>query len=119
MPEDTGDPDQSAAQTAQALERERLLSGLRDRLFEDSAALLGDCRAAIGEGLQEELHRTAHTLRGMLANMEAIGTAQAAARLEEAGDGGDLQEAAALLPEVKRFVEEARVAVAAWYGDAP
>ena len=99
-------------------EDEDLVLQLGRVFLEDSAALLGECRSALDEGRQEELRRTAHTLRGMLANMEAVGAAQAAARLEETGHGGDLRAAAAILPEVERLVEEARAAVEAWYGDA-
>ncbi len=63
-------------------------------LFRDnSPALMGEIREAIGRGDGEALEHAAHTLKGSVGNFAAMVAYDAALRLEMIGRSGDLSEA--------------------------
>ena len=74
--------------------------------LQDSARLLGDIELAVQAGDAAGLHRSAHTLKGSVANFAAEEAYQTALQLESIGKSGDLTGAparyAALAAEIHR-----------------
>jgi len=109
------------------LDREFLLDnvgGDRDLLreilavfFESSDEILGEVRAAVRKGDSGALHRTAHQLKGALANLGARAASEAARELEILGReqvlSGVEDSLDALDREIQRLLPELRSLAAA------
>ena len=74
---------------------------LSQELIASVPGRLADVQTAVDEGDAERLARSAHALRGSSANMGGARLAQVCAQLEEAGERGDLAEAARLVPALE------------------
>jgi two-component system, sensor histidine kinase and response regulator len=84
-----------------------LLAEMIELHLENSPQLVAEIEAAVAARDGERLARATHTLKGVLRNMGATRSADAAANLEEIGKRGDFAEAnaalAALLDEFERL----------------
>jgi len=81
----------------------RQVSGL---FAEQTPRLLNAIRSALSQQQPEVLERTAHTLKGSLAQIGATEAAQLAFELEKAGRTGDLSGAAAILHRLEQKTTE-------------
>ncbi len=107
-------PPETIIDAAAALERAggspELLTELIDIFLGESSRRLADLHRAAGKGDVEEVHRTAHQIKGSVANFSAAAATEAAFRVErlaQEGDGADLDNAlAALDREIARLRPE-------------
>lgn len=73
---------------------------------EDAGELLSAADQALAERDQGRLHRSAHTLKGLVSNFKAEKALQLASKLETTTSKGNFAGAAALLPTVNRTVAQ-------------
>jgi CheY-like chemotaxis protein len=111
------DDGESAFNRAEALERTDgdadLLRELADLFLTECPGYLEALRTSLAAGDARTLHRTAHTLKGALANLAAHPARAAAQRLEDAARAGDLAAAGNLIPALMHEVERFKAALAA------
>ena len=89
-----------------ALEGDReLLAGMIRVFLMESPALLEETREAVAREDALALERSAHTLRGGVANFAAPTAYDAAARLEQIGRAGEWTGAAAAQAQLEREME--------------
>jgi CheY-like chemotaxis protein len=82
--------------------------------LEESPRLLATAATSLSAGQAEELCRAAHSLKGGAASLGATALAAQARALEAAARNGDLDRAAALMPQVEAAYEEARPPLQEW-----
>jgi HPt (histidine-containing phosphotransfer) domain-containing protein len=89
--------------------------------LEDAPALIHSAREAMAHNDAAELRRSAHSIKGMMAQLGAAAGVTAAYRLEQCGAAGDLSDASGLIrdsgervAEVVSLLEEYNAS-----GDAP
>ncbi|MFT5085887.1 MAG: signal transduction histidine kinase/DNA-binding response OmpR family regulator [Candidatus Latescibacterota bacterium] len=82
--------------------------------LENAPAQLSAVGEAIANGDQSALHRTAHTLKGSLANFTVGEPYEVAFKLETMGSQGDWETAEAVYALLKEKVEKIKVALAAF-----
>ena len=93
-----------------------LLREIVDLFYESSREIVGNLRQAVSSQDGDEVNRTAHQLKGALANVGAEAAAAAAGALESAGRTGETtvfpdafvkleSELERLQPELNEFVE--------------
>jgi HPt (histidine-containing phosphotransfer) domain-containing protein len=92
---------------------EDLLKELVALYFEDEHHLLEEVRQAIDSRDAERLRRSAHTLKGAVANFSAPRAHAAALALEMAGRDGRLEHAEPLLAALRAELDDVRLALAA------
>jgi two-component system, sensor histidine kinase and response regulator len=85
-----------------------------DLLDADAPGLLEQLRAAVASGDANAVRRSAHTLKGMVANFCAPPAQEAALRLEQQGRSGDLVGAEAATADLATQVERLRGALRAY-----
>jgi HPt (histidine-containing phosphotransfer) domain-containing protein len=89
-----------------------LLVEMADLFLQDSASLMEQVGQAIQTGNASDLHRSAHTLKGSVANFVAEGARDAAMQLEMMGRSGNLSGAparyATLVEEMRRVEADLR-----------
>lgn len=79
---------------------EDLLREITGIFLNEYPALVCEIQAAIDAGDAKKLERSAHTLKGSVANFGARAATQAAQRLEALGRKGELEESGAALAEL-------------------
>jgi two-component system sensor histidine kinase/response regulator len=88
-----------------ALERlggdEQLLREIASLFLAEYPALIDAIRSAVQRGDAYSLERSAHALKGSVANFEASAAVNAAFRLESIGRSGNLQDAGAGLQQLE------------------
>ena len=89
-----------------------LLREIVELFFESSVEIVQNLRVAVTDENADGVNRTAHQLKGALANVGACAAADAAARLEKLGSGGALAGAGDVLTslegELARLAPELR-----------
>ncbi|MCP5104338.1 MAG: response regulator [bacterium] len=76
---------------------ESLIKRVIDTFIKDIGGLLGQLKEALDRGDAEDIRMKAHSIKGAAANVCASDFRDIAYKLEEAGEAGDMDEAAALL----------------------
>ena len=89
-----------------------LLAEMVELFLESSPALVADVEAAVAAGDAARLTVAAHKLRGVLRNMSATASADAALDLESMGRQADLSEATRSIGLLKREIARLRSALA-------
>ena len=92
-----------------ALERiggdEELLKEIAGIFLSEYPALIQDIRIALAKGDPEALERSAHSLKGSVANFEAKPAVEAALKLEAMGRARKLDRAKAALTELEAILD--------------
>jgi len=92
-----------------ALERiggdEELLKEIAGIFLAEYPALIQDIRIALAKSDPEALERSAHSLKGSVANFEARPAVEAALKLEAMGRAGKLDRAQAALTELEAILD--------------
>jgi two-component system, sensor histidine kinase and response regulator len=78
---------------------------------EDAPRLWDELRSGAAQGDVEQLKRAAHTLKGLAANFEAKPAAEAAFRVEQLAQRGDLAAAVENVPEMESQFERLQLAL--------
>ncbi len=91
-----------------------LLASLVEYFFEDSPVLLNELPLAISRTDSLEATRTAHSIKGLCANFEAINAVSSAQQIEKACREGHFDLATRLLPTLHKHMDELRVSLAEW-----
>ena len=86
-----------------------------ERFFADSPVALARIATAIDQQRAEDLHRAAHSYKGLAAMSGTEQVARTAAELEQTGKLGRLEEAPALLARLRQELERARQELAPYY----
>lgn len=79
---------------------EELLREITGIFLDECPALVSEIQAAIDSGDAKKLERSAHTLKGSVANFGARAATSAAQRLESLGRKGQLEESPAAMAEL-------------------
>jgi len=102
---------------AEALTRldndEGLLKEIADVFFESSPEYLSRIQQALADRDSRALERAAHALKGSVGNLSARAAFEAAWRLEEMGEKGDLAESQEAYTALNQEIERLRLALAA------
>ena len=85
------------------------------RFFDDSPASIDRIDQAIANGTAEELHRAAHSYKGLAAMAGADQVASTSAELESLGRQNSFQDATLLLARLKEELQNARLQLASYY----
>jgi HPt (histidine-containing phosphotransfer) domain-containing protein len=93
------------------------LGSLADTFLHDCSTYLDAIRSAVEKGEADTLRREAHGLKGAAANMQAEGTKEAARRLEDIGQSGDLDSAPEALEQLEEEVGRLKPALEALVED--
>ena len=88
-----------------------LISELADMFLRDVAPRLETLRQAIEKDDAAQVGRTAHTIKGSSGNIGAWRVSEISARLQDAGESGDLSGAAEVLAELEREFNRVRPAL--------
>jgi len=88
-----------------------LLAELAVLYLEDEPSLIAELEAAVGRGDAEATRRAAHAIKGSVANFAAAPAQAAALALENAGRGGELSSAPALLDTLRTELAAVRQAM--------
>jgi two-component system sensor histidine kinase/response regulator len=83
-----------------------LFQDLLGFFFADSPQLLAAARASISQGNADVLHRSAHRLKGLLGNFDAVRAVEAATRLETMGREGTLGDAGEACDKLDREMQQ-------------
>jgi HPt (histidine-containing phosphotransfer) domain-containing protein len=89
-----------------------------ERFFDTSPASLAKIAAAIDRQNGEELHRAAHSYKGLAAMAGTEDVARTAAALDQLGRQGQLEAAAALLHRMRQELALARAELTPYFGEA-
>ena len=92
---------------------EQLYADMVQFLREDCPSLLDELQAGIAASDASVVQRAAHSLKGLIANCGGVRAAEAAQRVENAGAGGDLVDAAHLIEPLRREIDALMQAVSA------
>lgn len=85
------------------------------RFFDGSASSFAKISAAIDRGSGDELHRAAHSYKGLALMSGTEDVARTAAELDQLGKHGQLASAPALLARMRQELELARVEMGLYY----
>lgn len=85
-----------------------------DRFFADSPEALARIADAIAQDDGEQLHRAAHSFKGLAAMAGTVSVSQLAAQLEAVGKEGELIQAPHLLDQLRNELQKARTALASY-----
>jgi HPt (histidine-containing phosphotransfer) domain-containing protein len=88
-----------------------LLRDLIEFFFEDSPPLLEQVDRGLSQRDASLVERSAHSLKGLAANFDAISAVQAALRLEKMGHAGDFARAPEAFSELQREIKGLREAL--------
>jgi HPt (histidine-containing phosphotransfer) domain-containing protein len=86
-----------------------------ERFFADAPAALASISMAIDGQRASELHRTAHSFKGLAAVAGADEVTRIAAELEKLGREGNMDPAAALLERARQQLQRARMVLAPYF----
>ena len=84
---------------------EPLYADMVQFLREDCPTLLNELQAGITSKTPSAVQRAAHSLKGLIANCGGVRAAEVAQRIENAGAGGDLLDAAHLIEPLRREID--------------
>ena len=87
--------------------------------LEDAPERLAELRAAVQAADAHQVNRKAHALKGMVGVLRSQGVADLALEVEKAGEEGDLDKAAGILPGLARLLEQLREEVRAFLKTLP
>jgi HPt (histidine-containing phosphotransfer) domain-containing protein len=111
--------DEKACDPAAALARlggdEELYREVLQRFFADSPHSLARISAALDRGSGDELHRAAHSYKGLALMSGTEDIARTALALEQLGRQGQLAEAPPLLARLGQELERAQAELAPYY----
>jgi CheY-like chemotaxis protein len=94
---------------ARTMEDEELLREIVGCFLEDAPSLIDGLKAHVHSGDAAAAGAQAHSLKGAAANVGGVALAETALELERAGQAGQLEAIAALMPELERRFERLRV----------
>jgi HPt (histidine-containing phosphotransfer) domain-containing protein len=94
---------------------EELYREVLQRFFNDAPGFVQRIWHAIQQQRSEELHRAAHSFKGLAAMAGAENVARTAAELEGLGKAGRLDESPEFAQRLQRDLEQARVQLAPYY----
>lgn len=83
-----------------------LLREMIDFFLEDAPVLLQQARDALHAGDMPALRRAAHSIKGLAANFEALGTVSAALKLEKAAEANQTDDVSALFSKLEDSVQD-------------
>ena len=85
---------------------ELLYADMVQFLREDCPTLLNELHTGIASKTPSVVQRAAHSLKGLIANCGGVRAAEVAQRIENAGAGGDLSDAAHLIEPLRREIDD-------------
>jgi HPt (histidine-containing phosphotransfer) domain-containing protein len=92
---------------------EALYADMVQFLWEDAPSLLKQLQAGLAARDASAVQRSAHSLKGLIANCGGMRAAEAAQRLENAGAAGDLVDAAHLVEPLRHELDVLKQALSA------
>ena len=104
-PDTTGAPAFDEAEFRRNFRDEALMRELIGIFPDESAEYLAKARKAFAEGNPEQLHRVAHSMKGLVGNYAAAPAMRVATELDAAAREGNLAEAEGLLAGLERELE--------------
>lgn len=94
---------------------EQLFGEMVGFLFADVPLWLAQARQSLDAGDAVRVHRSAHTVKGLVANFGAYRAIHAAAQVEELAKAGDLEAAGRIMPQLEAAYQELHEALAPYH----